>query len=184
MTTKYNKKILENPNSQEKEVCPIMDSKKMRTYKINYRDLAVEAEAKRKTEKNNLLEIRWSPQKRRSYYYINGFLITNLFTVNGCIKKRLIASRDLIDSINDNEQFHGAYALATDTKSQELMKTKFFKEKGLSIYVKNEIYMNIRYFSDGLPSDGKTIILSSDNTLARWECPFLGKAITIFYDKY
>ena len=31
--------------------------------------------------------------------------------------------------------------------------------------------------------DGKTIILSDDNTLARWECPFLGKAITIFYDK-
>jgi hypothetical protein len=126
---------------------------------------------------------RWLPQERRSYYYIYGEKITNLFTVNGCSGKHLIAPSDLIKSINDNKQFSGAYTLATDTKSQELMETKFFNEKGLGIYVKNEEYTNIRYLSDGLPSDGKTIILSSDNTLARWECPFLGKAITIFYDK-
>ena len=127
---------------------------------------------------------RWLPQKRIWYYYIYGEKITNLFTVNGCSSKRLIAPRDLIKSINDNKQFPGAYTLATDTKSQELMETKFFKEKGLGIYVKNDEYPNIRYLSDGLPSDGKTIILSSDNTLARWECPFIGKAICIFYDKY
>ena len=127
---------------------------------------------------------KWLPQKRRWYYSINGEKITNLFKINGSGSKRLIASRDLIDSINDNKQFSGAYILATDTKSQELMETKFFKEKGLGIYVKNEEYTNIRYLSDGLPSDGKDIVLSSDNTLARWECPFLGKAITIFYDKY
>ena len=126
---------------------------------------------------------KWSPQEGRSYYYIYGEKITNLFKINGSGSKRLIAPRKLIDSINDNEQFPGAYTLATDTKSQELMETKFFKEKGLGIYVKNEEYTNIRYLSDGLPSDGKDIVLSSDNTLVRWECLFLGKAITIFYDK-
>ena len=127
---------------------------------------------------------RWFPQERRSYYYIYGEKITNLFTVNGCSSKRLIAPRDLIDSINDNKQFPNAYTLATDTKSQELMETKFFNQKGLGIYVKNDEYTNIRYLSDGLPPDGKDVVLSSYNTLARWECPFLGKAITIFYDKY
>jgi len=129
---------------------------------------------------------RWSSQERRSYYYIYGEKITNLSKIISKINgsKRLIAPRDLIKSINDNKHFPGAYALATDTKSQELMETKFFNEKGLGIYVKNDEYTNIRYLSDGLPSDGKDIVLSSDNTLARWECPFLGKAITIFYDKY
>jgi len=127
----------------------------------------------------------WSSKKHKYNYSIDGKFdeITNLFTVNGCSSKRLIAPRDLIDSINDNEQFPGAYTLATDAKSEELMETKFFKEKNLGIYVKNDEYTNIRYFSDGLPSDGKDVVLSSDNTLARWECPFLGKAITIFYDK-
>jgi len=122
---------------------------------------------------------RWSPQERRSYY-IYGEKITNLFTVNGCSSKRLIAPRYLIESINDNKQFSGAYTLTTDAKSQELMETTFLKENGLGIYLKNEEYTNIRYFSDGLPSDGNP----SDNTLARWECPFIGKAICIFYDKY
>lgn len=125
---------------------------------------------------------RWSPQEQRWIYYLNGEKITNLFKINGSGSKRLIAPRDLIKSINDNKHFPGAYTLATDTKSQELMETKFFKEKGLGIYVKNEEYTNIRYLSDGLPSDGKDIVLSSDNTLVRWECPFIGKAITIFCD--
>lgn len=120
----------------------------------------------------------------RKVCYVNHKRFSNLFTVNGCSSKRLIAPRDLIESINDNEQFPGAYTLATDTKSQELMETFFFKEKGLCIYVKNEEYTNIRYLSDGLPFDGKTIILSDDNTLARWECPFIGKDICIFYDNY
>ena len=127
---------------------------------------------------------RWSPQEGRIIYYFNRQKITNLFKINGSGSKRLIAPRDLIKSINDNKQFSGAYTLATDAKSEELMETKFFKEKSFRIYVKNEEYTNIRYLSDGLPSDGKDIVLSSDNTLARWECPFLGKAITIFYDKY
>ena len=126
---------------------------------------------------------KWLPQKRIWYYSINGEIITNLYKNNGNGSKRLIAPRNLIKSINKNQQFPGAYTLATDAKSEELMETKFFKEKGLGIYVKNEEYTNIRYFSDGLPSDGKDVVLSSDNTLAHWECPFLGKAITIFYDK-
>ena len=126
---------------------------------------------------------RWLPQKQRWNSYINGEKITNLFTVNGCSSKRLIAPRDSIEYINDNKKFSGAYTLATDAKSQDLMETKFFKEKGLGIYVKNEKYTIIRYLSDGLPFDGKTIILSDDNTLARWECPFIGKSICIFYDK-
>ena len=135
------------------------------------------------TQEKKLPEItkRWSPQERRWIYYINDEKITNLFKING--SKHLIAPRDLIDSINDNEQFSGAYTLSIDAKSQILMKTKFFNQKCLGIYVKNEEYTNIRYFSDGLPSDGKDIVLSSDNTLARWECPFLSKSICIFYDK-
>lgn len=119
----------------------------------------------------------------RPLCYVDGKRISNLFTLDSSGSKRLIAPRDLIDSINDNKQFSGAYTLATDAKSQELMETKFFKEKGLGIYVKNGEYTNIRYLSDGLPPDGKDVVLSSDNTLARWECPFIGKAIRIFYDK-
>lgn len=119
----------------------------------------------------------------RKVCYVNHKRFSNLFTVDSSGSKRLIAPRDLIDSINDNKQFSGAYTLATDAKSQELMETKFFKEKGLGIYVKNGEYTNIRYLSDGLPPDGKDVVLSSDNTLARWECPFIGKAIRIFYDK-
>ncbi len=126
---------------------------------------------------------RWSPQERRWYYYINdGEKITNLYKINSSGSEHLIASRDLIKSINDNKQFSGAYTLATDAKSQILMETKFFNQKGLGIYVKNKEYTNIRYFSDGLPSDGKDVVLSDDNTIVRWECPFLGKSITIFYD--
>ena len=138
------------------------------------------------SEEKKLPEItkRWLPQKQRWNSSINGEKITNLFNVNGCSSKRLIAPRNLIKFINNNKHFPGAYTLATDTKSQDLMETKFFKEKGFGIYVKNEEYTNIRYLSDGLPFDGKTIILSDDNTLARWECPFICKSICIFYDKY
>ena len=120
----------------------------------------------------------------RPLCYVDGKRISNLFTLDSSGSKRLIAPRDLIDSINDNKKFPGAYALATDTKSQELMETNFFKEKGLGIYVKNEEYTNIRYLSDVLPSDGKTIILSDDNTLADWYCPFIGESICIFYNNY